>query len=91
LLTEQNALERSLAGTATRRLTIKFGRVTKRTGAALGDDADATIAGMLPPLAGQGARDGHWQQCLIHYVDAPKNWLHAFRMCGLSNKIMAQR
>jgi uncharacterized Zn ribbon protein len=77
LLTEQNALERSLAkgdgDKAINRIKVRPG-YERALAAALGDDADATIGGDAGRrwLGGTPAMDALADNALIHYVDAPQ-------------------
>jgi chromosome segregation protein len=77
LLTEQNALERSLAkghgDKAINRIKVRPG-YERALAAALGDDADATIGGDAGRrwLGGTRAMGALADNALIHYVDAPQ-------------------
>lgn len=76
LLTEQSALQRSLAkgqgDKAIDRISVKPG-YERALAAALGDDADAVIGGETGRrwLGGKLAQMGVPDNALIHYVDAP--------------------
>mgnify|MGYP002628400060 FL=1 len=77
LLTEQSALERSLAkgdgDKAINRIKVRPG-YERALAAALGDDADATIGGDAGRrwLGGTPAMGALADNALIHYVDAPQ-------------------